>query len=60
VIVFAEQLSFADGRSFQRLEVITNPRSRRTVLFPAHGSNSLDRIPNVKSRTYRLIDPPPG
>jgi hypothetical protein len=33
VIVFDEPLSFADGRSFQRLEVIANPRSHRTVLF---------------------------
>ncbi len=60
VIVFDEPLSFADGRSFERLEVIANPRSHRTVLFRAPGSGNLYRIPNIKSRTYRLVDPPPG
>jgi hypothetical protein len=60
VIVFDEPLSFADGRSFEQLEVIANPRSHRTVLFRAPGSGSLYRIPNIKSRTYRLVDPPPG
>ena len=58
VIVFDEPLSFADGRSFQRLEVIANPRSHRTVLFRAPGSSCLYRIPNIKSRSYRLVDPP--
>ena len=61
MIVFDAPLSFADGRSFQRLEVIANPRhprSHRTVLFRAPGSRSLYRIPNIKSRTYRLVDPP--
>jgi len=58
MIVFDEPLSFADGRSFQRLEVIANPRSHRTVLFRSPGSSSLYRIPNIKSRTYRLVDPP--
>jgi hypothetical protein len=60
MIVFAEPLSFADGRSFQRLEVIANSRSHRTLLFRSPGSSSLYRIPNIKSRTYRLVDPPPG
>ena len=58
VIVFDEPLSFSDGRSFQRLEVIANPRSHRTVLFRAPSSSSLYRIPNIKSRSYRLVDPP--
>ncbi len=58
VIVFDEPLSFADGRSFERLEVIANPRGHRTVLFRAPGSSSLYRIPNIKDRTYRLVDPP--
>jgi len=42
----------------ERLEVIANPRSHRTVLFRAPGSSSLYSIPNIKSRTYRLVDPP--
>jgi hypothetical protein len=57
VIVFDDPLSFADGRSFQRLEVTANPRSHRTVLFRAPGSSCLYRIPNIKSRSYRLVDP---
>ena len=60
VIVFDEPLSFADGRSFEQLEVVADPRSHRTVLFRAPGSSSLYRIPNIKSRSYRLVDPPPG
>jgi hypothetical protein len=59
VIVFDEPLAFSDGKSFDRLEVIANPRSHRTMLFRAPGSGNLYRIPNIKSRTYRLVDPPP-
>ena len=59
-IIFDEPLAFADGRSFDRLEVIANPRSHRTVLFRAPGSGNLYRIPNIKSRAYRLIDRSPG
>ena len=44
VIVFDEPLSVADGRSFQRLEVIANPRSHRTVFFRAPGSSSLGTV----------------
>ena len=39
--------------------MIANPRSHRTVLFRVPGSDSLYRIPNIKSRTYRLVEPPP-
>jgi hypothetical protein len=60
VIVFDEPLAFSDGRSFERLEVVANPRSHRTVLFRAPGSGGLYRIPNIKSRTYRLVEPPPA
>ena len=59
VIVFDEPLAFSDGRSFERLEVVANPRSHRTVLFRAPGSSCLYRIPNIKSRSYRLVEPPP-
>jgi hypothetical protein len=55
-IIFDEPLAFTNGRSFGRLEVVANPRSHRTVLFRAPGSGSLYRIPNIKSRTYRLVD----
>lgn len=57
VIVLAEPMCFSDGRSFDCLEVVTDPRSNRTVLFRAPGSDSVYRIPNVKNRSYRLIDP---
>ncbi len=30
-----------------------------TVLFRAPGSSCLYRIPNIKSRSYRLVEPPP-
>ncbi len=59
-IIFDEPLTFADGRSFDRLEVIANPRSHRTVLFRAPGPGNLYRIPNIKSRAYRLVDRSPG
>jgi hypothetical protein len=59
-IIFDEPLTFADGRCFDRLDVIANPRSHRTVLFRAPGSDNLYRIPNIKSRAYRLIDRSPG
>lgn len=60
VIVFDEPLRFADGRSFGRLEVVADPQGKSAVLFRAPGSGSLYRISNIKSRTYRLVDPPPG
>jgi hypothetical protein len=59
-IIFDEPLAFSDGKSFDRLEVIANPRSHRTMLFRAPGSGNLYRIPNIKSRAYRLIDRSPG
>jgi hypothetical protein len=59
-IIFDESLAFADGKSFDRLEVIANPHSHRTVLFRAPGSGNLYRIPNIKSRAYRLVDRSPG
>jgi hypothetical protein len=60
VIVFEQPLTFVDGRRFDRLEVVANPRSHRTVLFRAPDSGGLYRIPNIRSRAYRLLDPVPG
>lgn len=57
-IVFDEPVAFADGRSFDRLEVVKNRRSHRTVLFRDPERGGLYRIPNVKRREYRLLDPP--
>ncbi|MGL4260947.1 MULTISPECIES: hypothetical protein [unclassified Afipia] len=56
-IVFDTALSFSDGRSLDRFEVVANPRSHRTVLFRAVDSGGLYRISNVKRLTYSLIDP---
>ena len=57
IIVFDQPLAFADGRSFERLEVIAHPRSNRLKLFRAPDSGGLYRISNIKNRTYRLVDP---
>lgn len=54
VIHFDEALTFADGRTFDRFEVVAHPRSHRTVLFRDPVGRGLYRIPNVKRRDYRL------
>jgi hypothetical protein len=56
-IVFDQALSFSDGRSLDRFEVVANPRSHRTALFRAADTGGLYRITNIKKRTYRLVDP---
>jgi hypothetical protein len=56
-IVFDQPLSFSDGRSLDRFEVVANPRSHRTMLFRATDSARLYRITNVKKRAYRLLGP---
>ncbi|MCU4162210.1 hypothetical protein AiwAL_19375 [Acidiphilium sp. AL] len=58
-IVFDEPIAFADGNSVVRLAVTANPRRPRTVLFRAPGSSCLYRIPDIKNRAYRLVDPLP-
>jgi len=60
MIVFDEPLSFANGTNFARLEVVANPSDRGAVRFRAPGSSSLYRIPNIKNRAYRLVDPAGG
>jgi hypothetical protein len=56
-IVFDQALSFSDGRSLNRFEIVANPRSHRTVLFRAADTGGLYRITNVKKRAYRLVGP---
>ncbi len=56
-IVFDQALSFSDGRSLDRFEVVANPRSHRTMLFRAPETGGLYRITNVKKRAYRLLGP---
>lgn len=54
VIHLDEALTFADGRTLSRFEVVAHPRSHRTVLFRDPVERGLYRIPNVKGRAYRL------
>jgi hypothetical protein len=56
-IVFDQVLSFSDGRSLDRFEVVANPRSHRTMLFRAPDTGGFYRITNVKKRAYRLLGP---
>jgi hypothetical protein len=56
-IVFDQPLSFSNGRTLDRFEVVANPRSHRTMLFRAVDIGGLYRIANVKKHSYRLIDP---
>jgi hypothetical protein len=51
MIVFDQPLSFSDGRSLDRFEVVANPQSHRTMLFRATDTGGL------KKRAYRLLDP---
>ena len=60
MIVFDTPLRFADGRSHERLQAVANPRGGRTVLFRDPDRGGLYRIPNLKARDYRLVDPPPA
>ena len=54
-VVFDQALSFSDGRSLDRFEVVANPGSHRTMLFRATDSGRLYRIANIKQRAYRLV-----
>ena len=56
-IVFDHPVAFADGRSFERLEVIGHPLKHRVKLFRAPDTGGLYRISNIKNRSYRLVDP---
>lgn len=57
-IVFAEPIPFADGRRLVRFEVVGNPRSHRTVPLRDPVRGTLYRVPNLRTRTYALSDPP--
>ena len=56
-IVLDQPLSFRDGHTLDRFEVVANPRSHRTVLFRALDNGRIYRITRVKKHSYRLIDP---
>ncbi len=57
IIVFDAPLRFSDGRTLDRFEVIENRRSGRTMIYRDPVAGGLYRIPNVKTRDYRLIAP---
>lgn len=56
-IVLDQPMSFRDGRTLDRFEVVANPRSHRTVLYRAPDNGRLYRITSMKKHSYRLIDP---
>lgn len=57
-IVFDVPIAFADGAILDRLDVVADPRGRRTVLFRDPARGGLYSVPNVRQRDYQLIDLP--
>ena len=53
-IVFADPIAFADGRTFERLTVVLDPRRPRTVRFRSPDSPALYRVSGLKTREYLL------
>ena len=58
-IIFDAPIRFRDGQSLSCFEIVSNPRSHRTVLFRDPRQGGVYQIPSVRRRDYRLIDPPP-
>ncbi|NIJ09313.1 hypothetical protein FHS31_002945 [Sphingomonas vulcanisoli] len=56
IIIFDEALTFSDGQARDRLEVVPNPKGKQ-ALFRDPMSRAICRIPNVKRRGYRLVNP---
>lgn len=54
-IVFDQPVSFSNGKSFERLDVIAHPRSRRVLLFRDPATGGLYRIKNIKDKNYRFL-----
>jgi len=57
-IVFDQPMLFCDGCKLDRFEVVGHPNRRRTLLYREPGSGAFYRIPNIKKRAFRLVDPP--
>lgn len=49
IIVFDQPLSFSNGRTLDRFEVVANPRSHRTVLFRAADIGGFTASPTSRS-----------
>lgn len=55
-VVFDQPLVGKDGRRFDRVVVIANPRNPRTLLFRDLDGGGPYTIPSLKRRDYRLLD----
>lgn len=53
-IVFAEPITFADGASFSRMEVVIDPRRPRAVRFRPAGGCGLYRIDRIAVRRWHV------
>ena len=53
-VVFDEPITFSDGASFDRLEVVIDPRRPRAVRFRPVGGGGLYRIGRLDGRRCRL------
>ncbi len=57
-IVFETPIAFANGHTFERLEVVAYGRTHRSVVFRDPQLGGFYRIPSLKTRDYRLIGEP--
>ena len=55
-IVFDPPLVGKDGRRYDRLVAVANPRSPRTLLFRDPEGGGPYSLPSLKRREYRLVD----
>jgi len=55
-VVFAEPVAFSDGRRFDRMTVVIDPRHPRAVCFRPPDGAGLYRIPRLQDRAYRVLD----
>ncbi|WP_375460833.1 DUF6927 domain-containing protein [uncultured Enterovirga sp.] len=55
-VVFDQPLVGMDGRRYDRLVAVANPRSPRTLLFRDPEGGGPYRIPSLRRREYRLQD----
>ena len=55
-VVFDQPLVGKDGRRYERLVAVANPRSPRTLLFRDPEGGGPYSVTNLKRREYRLVD----
>ena len=56
IIIFDEALTFSDGQARDRFEVVANSKGKQPR-FRDPASRAICRIPGVKRRAYRLVNP---